>query len=236
MSVTAFDRTASERLQATARLWSAAAVVFLPIEADEPPAPIVAAGALLGGEVAVAAERLAGRLAAARLHPPLDPIPQAEPVPYGAPYSAENLFQETSVLADIAGFYRAFGVQVAGSIRERPDHIAAELEFLALLAAKEAIATERSDSDSAELCRSAAARFLGEHVAWLPRFARELEAGGWEDMRREAVALACALRGAESMRLGVTEAPARSPVAATPDGFGCEGCPQAWEESPCDSE
>ena len=51
-------------------------------------------------------------------------------------YSAKHIYQEVEDLADIAGFYTAFGLEIAG---ERPDELAAELEFCALLSLKEGL-------------------------------------------------------------------------------------------------
>jgi TorA maturation chaperone TorD len=71
-------------------------------------------------------------------------------------------------IADIAGFYGAFGFQVRG---ERPDHVAAELEFLALLCVKEAHASLSQESDGAAVCLEARRDFLDQHVLpWLPAF------------------------------------------------------------------
>jgi TorA maturation chaperone TorD len=83
---------------------------------------------------------------------------------------------QTQVLADIAGFYRAFGFEVRG---ERPDHAAPELEFAALLCAKEAYARLCGEDEGAETCAQARARFLDEHLlGWLPAFAGRLEGEG----------------------------------------------------------
>ncbi len=78
-------------------------------------------------------------------------------------------------LADVAGFYRAFGVEVVpGS--ERPDHITAELEFMHLLAVKQAIAEEAEGGDEhAAICRDAARAFLRDHLCrWTGSFAEKL--------------------------------------------------------------
>lgn len=71
-------------------------------------------------------------------------------------------------MADIAGFYRAFGFQVRG---ERPDHLAPELEFVALLYVKEAYARLVAQAEGAQVCVDARGEFMREHLApWLPAF------------------------------------------------------------------
>ena len=79
-------------------------------------------------------------------------------------------------MADVAGFYRAFGFQVRG---ERPDYLGAQLEFLALLAIKEAHALLEGQKEAAALCRQARAEFAGRHVLpWLPSYRQRAEAAG----------------------------------------------------------
>ena len=88
---------------------------------------------------------------------------------------ADPLFQPHR-LADLAAFYRAFGLEVANGAAERPDHIGMELEFMSVLAAKEAYAYEHQlDDDQCALCRDAQKKFLREHLGrWSPGFARRL--------------------------------------------------------------
>ena len=76
----------------------------------------------------------------------------------------------TFEMADVGGFYKAFGVEL-GEGDERVDHIAAELEFMNLLAVKEFVALEEEgEGEHAEVCRNAARAFLRDHLArWAPR-------------------------------------------------------------------
>lgn len=99
------------------------------------------------------------------------------------PYEVQYCPQTFSVfrsqrLADIAGFYHAFGVTPGRDAPERVDHIACELEFLAWLVAKERHARAGDGDDWAErvaICRDAQRDFVAEHVAWwVPAFARAL--------------------------------------------------------------
>ena len=88
---------------------------------------------------------------------------------------ADPLFQPHR-LADIAAFYRAFGLEAADDADERHDHICLELEFMCVLAAKEAYALEHQlERELLLLCRDAQKRFLREHLGrWTPAFARRL--------------------------------------------------------------
>ncbi len=88
-------------------------------------------------------------------------------------------------MADVAGFYRAFGFQVRG---ERPDYLGAQLEFLALLALKEANALLEGREEAAALCRQTRAELAGRHVLpWLPALAERAE--------RQGIACLAALAG-----------------------------------------
>ena len=104
----------------------------------------------------------------------LKPLLQGAISPYETSYeprpgvSGGKPFQ----LADIAGFYRAFGFEVSG---ERPDHIVPELEFAALLCAKEAYARICGEPEGAEVCAEARRKFMTEHLgAWLPQLSQRI--------------------------------------------------------------
>jgi len=93
--------------------------------------------------------------------------------PYESSYSLAGMEQS---LADIAGFHRAFGVQMSPEAHERVDHIGSELEFMAVLCAKEAHAFRNALTEQAEICRSARAAFLTDHLgAWALMFAARVQ-------------------------------------------------------------
>ncbi|MBI4260243.1 MAG: molecular chaperone TorD family protein [Actinobacteria bacterium] len=94
--------------------------------------------------------------------------------PYETDYSAGEVFRQSRDLADLAGFYRAFGLQAA---RERTDHVTLELEFMHMASYKEAWAEARAETEHAEVCRSAQGAFLADHLGrWLGGFASRVEA------------------------------------------------------------
>ena len=84
------------------------------------------------------------------------------------------MIQQSDVLADLGGFYNAFGVAPREG-KERLDHISIQLEFLYLVTFKEARAREEGKALEAEICRLAQAAFFEDHLGrWAPIFAKRL--------------------------------------------------------------
>jgi DMSO reductase family type II enzyme chaperone len=102
---------------------------------------------------------------------------------YETEYGADDLFQQPQEMADVAGFYAAFGLVLAAEAGERPDHASCECEFLMVLARKEALALHRDDTDTLTVVRRATRLFLRDHLArFVPAFAVGLvrdDAGGF---------------------------------------------------------
>lgn len=99
-----------------------------------------------------------------------------------APETPQEGLVRNYELADIAGFYHAFGVEVIPGV-ERVDHIAVELEFLHLLAVKTALALENGEFEHAEICRDAATAFLNDHLGrWCDKFSVWLDANARMDL------------------------------------------------------
>jgi TorA maturation chaperone TorD len=154
--------------------------------------------------------------------------------PYETEYhpSAETFFRSQE-LADIAGFYRAFGLEIAQATPERPDHLALELEFVAFLFLKKrqalAMAGPCPDADEhASVCDEAQRSFFRDHLAWwVPSFTtglRRKAGGGFYAALGKVLA---ALLPLERNRFGV-EVP-RMPLQATlierpEEQAGCAGC------------
>src|SRR5215471_8790394 len=89
---------------------------------------------------------------------------------------ADPLFQPHR-LADLAAFYQAFGLEVSDDAAERHDHICVELEFMSVLAAKEAYALElQLEEELLTRALNAQKSFLREHLGrWTLSFTRRLE-------------------------------------------------------------
>jgi DMSO reductase family type II enzyme chaperone len=140
---------------------------------------------------------------------------------------ADPLFQPHR-LADLAAFYRAFGLEVAEDAGERHDHICLELEFLCVLAAKEAYALEHQlDGDQLAQCRDAQKKFLREHLGrWTPAFARRLAAATNEPTLRAMAEFTRAFIESECVRFGVnpgSEELSLRPVDEAADRM-CDSC------------
>ncbi|NOX60077.1 MAG: molecular chaperone TorD family protein [Planctomycetes bacterium] len=86
-------------------------------------------------------------------------------------YGRNEILRQASDLADLAGFYKAFGLEMTSDANGRPDHIAAECEFMSVLCTKEAHASAQGDEENAVICNDAQRTFLRDHLArWLPAF------------------------------------------------------------------
>lgn len=77
-------------------------------------------------------------------------------------YRSKDFLDVTRLLSDLAAFYRAFGVRAEGN--ERHDHIATELEYMALAALKESQAVLENRRGEAETCRDIQQKFFNEHL------------------------------------------------------------------------
>lgn len=92
---------------------------------------------------------------------------------------ADQIFHKCHEMGDIAGFYRAFGLDVSDAevSRERVDHISVEFEFMHFLACKEAYGLEKKDDeDKLSIVTDAQKKFVREHIAmWVPVFTKFLE-------------------------------------------------------------
>lgn len=83
---------------------------------------------------------------------------------YSGEYTSKSDFQSTNALADIEGFYAAFGVECE---LERADALTNELEFMHLLIFKEEYALRQELPEALEkarICRDAQRAFFFDHL------------------------------------------------------------------------
>ncbi len=95
--------------------------------------------------------------------------------PYETLYGMPHIFQQTQELGDIAGFYRAFGLETKSI--ERLDHISVELEFMYFLCYKHAYAMEKKHGkEKVAICVEAQKKFLQQHLGrWVFAFTKLLK-------------------------------------------------------------
>jgi nitrate reductase assembly molybdenum cofactor insertion protein NarJ len=83
---------------------------------------------------------------------------------YETEYGRERPLGKGTELADIAGFYRAFGLEFGDEAHEMLDHIAVELEFYALLLMKQEALVANGDEEGQAIVLDARQKFLTAHV------------------------------------------------------------------------
>jgi TorA maturation chaperone TorD len=153
--------------------------------------------------------------------------------PYETEYDPLATARKGHRLADLAGFYQAFGVRLADGRAEFPDHIATLLEFMAILLLKVAHARAEAREEAQAVSEDAARKFLADHLGWwTPAFADRVEAATEDGFYRFAARLLRGFLLAECRFLGVeplplAAAPRQNPSPLTCPFAGCPGVPDA---------
>ncbi len=89
---------------------------------------------------------------------------------------AGRLLGKATQLADISGFYLAFGLQPTPMDTHPEDHITLELEFMSVLALKEAYAVVEGWTEQLEVTREAQGKFVQDHFGtWIDGFVEHLD-------------------------------------------------------------
>lgn len=147
---------------------------------------------------------------------------------YETEYGLPHEYRQSQEMADIAGFYRAFGFNLGGMVRERPDHVAVELEFMHVLALKEAYAFETDIPEHAEICIDAQSKFLQDHLGrWVSLFAQSVAHNAPGSLYVPLAQFAAGFVQADADRLGVSlDQPELADVQHTPfdPDFSCADC------------
>lgn len=120
-------------------------------------------------------------------------------------------------MADIAGFYRAFGV----TFDERPDHLGVELEFMYLITAKESKAALEGNLDNFDLCVDAEKKFLSAHTGrWVSSLTENITDRNSPTYQYLAEALKEWI-SMEASYLGIKLRPVSQPVQPETDDMIC---------------
>ena len=89
--------------------------------------------------------------------------------PYESVYESEDRLLMRNSTLNVLDFYRKFGLSLADTFKEPPDHIATELEFMHFLTFKEAEAWRDDDKPKALQFLRAEADFTINHLSpWVP--------------------------------------------------------------------
>jgi DMSO reductase family type II enzyme chaperone len=148
------------------------------------------------------------------------------PLLYETEYGLDGSFRQSHELADINGFYGAFGFNIGGPVRERPDHLSAELEFMHVLALKE---WQAAIPEQVEICVDAQKNFLEDHLGcWIEAFAIRVAFEAKDSLYSQLARFAVAFVKEEARRPGAEPEPL-VPERLKPTPFdtsdGCGDCP-----------
>jgi TorA maturation chaperone TorD len=148
--------------------------------------------------------------------------------PYEGAYGGRGLAGKGAQLADVAGFYAAFGLRPAETQADMEDHVAAELEFMSALAFKEAWALGEHDAGALEVTRAAEATFLRDHLGtWALAFAQAVQSATPLPFYVTAAGVLAAWVEADAAARGVE--PARLEGLQAPAEEECFTCPMAGD-------
>ncbi len=127
---------------------------------------------------------------------------------YEQEYGHGEIVQQASELADIAGFYRAFGLEPSEAAMERIDHVSVECEFMGVLCVKEAFGLQSEIAELGDTSNDGQRVFLRDHLTqWLPAFCSRVSRADSDGPYARAAALASKFLEAECRRFGITAGP-----------------------------
>ena len=119
----------------------------------------------------------------------LGPV-QALASPYGESWLGSAAPADDNPPLAVLDLYSQGGFEIDEEFRERPDHVAVQLEFLYLLTFNQNHAAAAGKSEEAAATQSLQQRFLAEHLgAWIAPFAAAMASGAQSAFYRELGAL-----------------------------------------------
>ncbi len=107
--------------------------------------------------------------------------------PYGSVYLEDGRIMGGSTI-DVRNWYEKEGLDIV--IKDAPDHIAMELEFMYYLIAKQTQATNEGNLQDIQLYQQKQKSFLCSHLArWLPGFTENVQKNAQTEFYRELARL-----------------------------------------------
>lgn len=150
--------------------------------------------------------------------------------PYETEYCGlKDITFRSQQMADVAGFYNAFGLRISSQAHERVDHVSLETGFMSVLITRQLHAVhENLPLETVQVCREAQRKFFKDHLGWwLPAFGRRLmkHASGFYMVLGQLI---CAFVPAERSILGLQPV-THMPTAETrpSEEMMCQGCDAA---------
>ncbi|MEW5722151.1 MAG: molecular chaperone TorD family protein [Thermodesulfobacteriota bacterium] len=140
--------------------------------------------------------------------------------PYGSVYlEGGRQVMGVSTLA-VAALYSEAGLDLAPGLAEPPDHISAELEFLAHWGERALVALAYGDEEAAAACFRRQAGFFHGHLgAWAPEFTSRVENGAATGFYRELARCTRIFLEVLGEYFQDEDPAAREAFAAAPDRF-----------------
>lgn len=124
---------------------------------------------------------------------------------YELEYGQAEIVQQAGELADIAGFYAAFGLNDTTASMDRVDHVSVESEFMSVLCAKEAQGILSSNMGLSQASGDAQRMFLRDHLArWLPALAESVIKSNPDGFYGSLARLSKAFLRSECQAFGIT--------------------------------
>lgn len=125
---------------------------------------------------------------------------------YETEYGRARTAVKGNSLADVAGFYRAFGLLQSddGATKEMPDHVAVEFEFYSYMLFKEQAVRQLGDNQGIDIVSDGRKKFLADHlgrfvssIAQRPAVAQNVFYSGVFNWCAQVVKDECARNGIE---------------------------------------
>ncbi len=110
--------------------------------------------------------------------------------PYESVYTSEKRLLMQAARDEVLAVYRSQGLDKQAGWKEAEDHVAAELEFMQIMAERTADALDRGDEDAAAALVAVQRNFLADHLAsWVPVMTLDVRKFANTDLYRGLAAL-----------------------------------------------